>query len=304
MRDLTVSVLQFDVKFGDLKSNLDRALKLMKQASGRGTQVMLLPEMWTLGFDYDSMAKLAPSYVEDALSLLRDMAVKYGSYIVSGTLPESENGAFYNTAFLISPKGELAGKYRKVHLFEGMKEKEFFTPGGEAGVLETSFGKIGIAVCFDIRFPELFRQMALDGAEAIFVPAHFPHPRQQHWEVLLRARAIENQLYVIGCNRVGKEGQKEFFGNSMIVGPYGEIVDEAGEGEEVLTETIDLENVQQMRKMLPTISERRPEAYGTPPVPESDVFESPLEKYRKEKAGLRFKNTVQPMKSRRSADKR
>jgi omega-amidase len=301
MRKITLSAIQFDIKLGDLKGNLERASTLIEKAARRGSEIMVLPEMWTLGFDYDAMSKLPPSYLKDTLDLLSDLAVKSRSYIISGTLPEGSEDRVYNTAFVIDPAGEVVGKYRKVHLFDGMGEKDFFAAGWQEGFCETHLAKLGIAVCYDIRFPELFRQNALHGAEIIFVPAQFPSPRQEHWEVLLRARAIENQLFVVGCNRVGKMKSIEFFGNSMIVGPYGEIIEEAGEGEEVLTEVIDLEKLYEIRKVLPSITERRPDVYGTPTSAGSE-FAPPrqnIKPFMKDKHSLSFKDTIQPMKPRK-----
>ncbi len=300
MRKITISAIQMDIKLGDLKRNVEKSFRLIEKAGERGSNLIVLPEMWPVGFDYASMANLPPSYVDDILSLLADIAYKYKSFIVSGTLCEEAIGKFHNTSYLIDPAGKVAGKYRKVHLFAEIGEKDFFTGGTEPGYWNTHLAKIGIAICYDIRFPELFRQIALKGTEIICIPAQFPHPRLEHWEVLLRARAIENQLFVVGCNRVGKMESIEYFGHSMIIGPYGETIKEGGEGEEVVTEIIDVEKLYEIRKILPSISERSPEVY-----PETSTKEIPLPypttKIRPPEEGtepFKFKNTIQPMKPR------
>jgi predicted amidohydrolase len=302
MRKLTVSAIQTDVKLGDFRANLEKMTSMIEKAGSRGSNLIVLPEMWLLGFDYEAMEETPASDIEDTLNLLGDLAYKFKSFIVSGTLAEVSEGRHYNTSYLIDPSGKVAGKYRKVHLFSEIGEKDFFTPGTEIAHFETHVAKIGIAICYDIRFPELFRKMALRGVEIICVPAQFPHPRLEHWDVLLRSRAIENQLFVVGCNRVGKMKNINYFGHSMIVGPYGEIIEEGGEGEGIITETIDLEKVYEIRKILPSLSQRRPDVYSGNPAPEEPPIPGPQapKPYLppKKHKPFKFKNTIQPMKPR------
>jgi len=294
MREIIVSAVQMDVRLGDLKRNVEKATRMIEKAGSRGSNLIVLPELWPLGFDYEAMANMPPSYIDDILSLLGDMAYKYRAYIVGGSVGEVGDGKFFNTCYLIDPAGNVEGKYRKVHLFKEMGETEFFEPGNTHGFISTHLAKLGIAICYDIRFPELFRRIALAGAEIICVPAQFPYPRQEHWEVLLRARAIENQVFVVGCNRVGKMKNTEFFGRSMIIGPYGETIEQADEGECVITEIIDVDRLYDLRKVLPSIERRRPEAYSSMSSPEEKA-----EPARERKIPpFKFKNTIQPMKPR------
>lgn len=301
MREITVSAIQFDIKLNDLKHNVEKAFGMMERAANQGSNLIVLPEMWPIGFDYEDIQKLPPSYIDDILGLLADLAKKYKLYVVAGTMAETAEGKFYNTSFLVNPAGRPVGKYRKTHLFKEIGEQDFFAPGNDAFCIETEIGKIGIAICYDIRFPELFRQMALSGAEIICVPSQFPHPRLEHWQTLLRARAIENQLFVVGSNRVGRMGNTEYFGHSMIIGPYGEIIAEADEDEEILTETIDIDKMYEVRKVLPSFSERRPDVYpniiseGEKSLP----YAAPSFRTQETKSGpFKFKDTVQPMKPR------
>ena len=261
MKKARVSVIQMDIKLGELRSNLDKALKLTEKALNKDSDLIILPEMWPTGFDYQALESYEPSYYKDILSLIANLADKGKAYIVAGSMAEIEDGNFYNTSFAVDPFGKILGGYRKVHLFKELKEDKFFTPGDKAFAVDTKVGKLGIAVCYDLRFPEIFRTEALAGAEIICVPAEFPKPRLEHWLTLLQARAIENQCFIVGANRVGKTGKIEYFGNSVIFGPYGECLGEAGKKEEVLTADIDLDTVSETRERLPSLRERRPEAY-------------------------------------------
>jgi len=297
MRKATISLVQMDVEFGDFKANVERAFKYLEKAGDRETDIAVLPEMWTHGFDYDSMSKLAPSFTADIVDLLKDIAYKYGMYIVAGTICEVEEARFYNTSYIIGPEKNVIGKYRKVHLLKELGEPDFFSSGYEIPAFETAVGRIGAAICYDIRFPELFRQMAIMGSEIICVPAQFPRPREEHWETLIRARAIENQLFMAAANRVGEMEQLEYFGRSMIVGPYGETIAEGGEKEEVITEIIDIDKMYEVRKFLPTLSERRPDVYEKSPTLSFLNESLPLPQGKKA-APFKFKNTIQPMKPR------
>ena len=302
MRKVTISTIQMDIKLGRLKDNVEKAFNLMERAAEGGSNLIVLPEMWPVGFDYESLGKLPPSYLDDILDLLTDVAGKYKLYIVAGSMCEPEGGKFFNTSYLIGPSGKPAGKYRKTHLFREIGEADFFTAGDAPVCFETSIGKIGIAICYDLRFPELFRAMALSGAEIICVPAQFPEPRLSHWQTLLRARAIENQLFVAASNRVGRTADTEYFGHSMIIGPYGEVLSEAGGNDSVITETVDIDKMYEIRKVLPALSDRRPEVYSNvlleneAPRPSSKIFPEFREK---DMGTFKFKDTIQPMKPRK-----
>jgi predicted amidohydrolase len=143
-----------------------------------------------------------------------------------------------------------------------MKEDLFLKAGNKALLCDTSIGKMGVLICYDIRFPELARRLTLEGAEMLVVPAEWPHPRLDHWRTILKARAIENQLFVMAANRCGKQGMVRFCGNSMIVNPLGEVISEAGEREEAITAEIDLSIVTKYRKDMPALKDRRPEVYA------------------------------------------
>ena len=171
------------------------------------------------------------------------------------------DGKIYNCFALYNPDGKLAGVYRKIHLFRLMAEEQFLAPGPEAVTVDLPWGRVGLAICYDLRFPELFRRYALAGAKLILLPAEWPHPRRTHWRTLLRARAIENQMFVAGCNRVGSSKGSDFFGASALIDPWGEALIEGGEQETLLTLTVDLDQVDAVRKRIPIFEDRRPGLY-------------------------------------------
>ena len=171
------------------------------------------------------------------------------------------DGACGNTCTWHNTTGEHVATYSKLHLFRLMAEEKFLTAGEGPTIVETPWGKMGLAICYDLRFPELFRWYALNGVSAVIIPAEWPHPRLMHWRTLLRARAIENQMFIIACNRVGSKGNDRFFGHSAIVDPWGETIIEGGESEMLLTATVDLASVEAVRKKIPVFADRRPDVY-------------------------------------------
>ncbi|RME35455.1 MAG: carbon-nitrogen family hydrolase, partial [Deltaproteobacteria bacterium] len=167
----------------------------------------------------------------------------------------------FNTSYVVD-NGEVAGSYRKLHLFSVMREDRFLAAGNEAVIVDTSVGRLGLAICYDLRFPELFRKLALGGAEIICLPAEWPKPRQEHWRTLLRARAIENQMFVAACNCCGIQGKLDFFGMSLLIDPWGDVLAEGGETDTVIRADFDLAKMHAFREQIPCFNDRRPEIYG------------------------------------------
>jgi predicted amidohydrolase len=148
-----------------------------------------------------------------------------------------------------------------VHLFSPTKEDRFFLPGREAVVAKTSLGTVGLMICYDLRFPEMCRSLVLKGAQVVAVVAQWPAVRIAHWDILLRARAIENQVYIVGVNRCGKDGDLDYGGHSRIVSPWGEVLARTGKRAATVAATIDLDQVEKIRKKIPCLKERVPEVY-------------------------------------------
>ncbi len=241
-------LVQTDIKLGGKRHNLNRAVKVIKD---NPADLYLFPELFTTGFDYGGIPKLAEELPGETVEKI---AGACSGAIVGGSMLERHDEKFFNTFVLISEEG-LLGSYRKIHPFRS--EGNHLSPGEDARMVETRLGKIGLAVCYDIRFPELFRSLMRFGAEIVLVSAEFPRPRQMHWRTLLRARAIENQFFVLAANRVGSDDEEEYFGGSLAIDPWGEILVEGDGLEEIIGVELDLSLVQKMRRRFPVLRDIR-----------------------------------------------
>jgi len=258
MSSILAAAIQFNVKQGDVDANLARVRGALQRAAAKGANLAVLPEMWSTGFAYRNLNELAQrtaGIVEELLALSRELGL-----VIVGSMPEPNGDKVFNTVFL-ADNGTLAGVYRKIHLFSLLGEDRAFSGGNRWLLAETSIGKIGVIICYDLRFPELSRRLAVEGAQVICVPAQWPKPREEHWRTLIRARAIENQLFVVACNACGPIGKLDFFGMSMIVDPKGEVLAEAGEGEGEIVAPLDLQAMADWRAQIPCFNDRRPELY-------------------------------------------
>ena len=257
-REVKVAAVQFNIRLGDIDANVAHVRKAVARAADQGCRLVVLPEMWNCGFCYQDLLQLAkrtPEVVEEMGRLSSEHGV-----VLAGSLPEPDGQKICNTAYVLD-NGRLAGKYRKIHLFSLMNEDRSFTGGDSWLVADTSVGRIGVAICYDIRFPELTRRLALEGAEIVIVPGEWPKPRQDHWRTLLRARAMENQLFVVAANCRGIQGKLDFFGGSLIVDAKGEIMAEAGYEDCELMATLDFSVMDQWRQQISCFKDRRPECY-------------------------------------------
>jgi len=246
--------LQFDVKYGDITANLDRietGLADIAASCGNITSgIIVLPELWATDFAYDMLPELAGE-TPAILKILQKLAAKYQIYI-AGSLPENKDNSFYNTLFITGSQG-VTGRYRKQRLFNPMQEDTFFTAGQEEPLpIQTDHGPIGALVCYDLRFPELLRKQASHGTDIAIVSAQWPAARIAHWRILLQARAIENQMFIIGANRCGATDNTVFGGHSMIIAPDGSTLLEAGDQEEFKGVLLDLEMVVAARSLFRT----------------------------------------------------
>jgi predicted amidohydrolase len=247
------------IALGDPKKNRERAASLIEEACRRGSKFVVLPELWTTGYSLKNIRELAEPLDEATGTMLLDICSKWKTYVI-GSIAESREGKIFNTATIIGPKG-LLGSYSKVHLFRLLGEHECFTHGNSCSVFQTDFGKVGLALCYDIRFPELTRKLALNKAQILFVPAEWPYLRGAHWELLLKARAIENQIFVVGANRVGSDENNTFFGHSMILDPMGKVLIEGGDTELILTCELDMNLIDKTRSLITCFKDRRPALY-------------------------------------------
>lgn len=257
---ICASAIQFPIVAGDVDANLKQARIAIQRAHTHGAHLAVLPEMWSSGYDYKRLPTLADATPRIAAEL-SELSANLNMVIV-GSMPEKDRGSLYNTAF-IHDRGQEVGRYRKLHLFSPMKEDRFLAPGDTTLVISTSAGRLGVAICYDLRFPEMFRKLALDGAEVVCLPAQWPSPRELHWRTLIRARAIENQFFLLATNSCGQLGSLSFFGMSLIVSPRGEFLAEGGEGATEATALLDFADMNAYRKEIPAWHDRRPEIYGT-----------------------------------------
>lgn len=255
---INAAAIQFTVQQGDVDANLSYVREALARVAGQGANLAVLPEMWSSGFDYRNLNALAlrtAGIVEELLELSRRLKL-----VIVGSLPEPNGDKVFNTIYLVD-NGVLAGVYRKIHLFSLLGEDRAFSGGDRWLLADTSLGKIGVIICYDLRFPELSRRLAIEGAQVICVPAQWPKPRQEHWRTLLRARAIENQLFVVSCNACGIIGKLDFFGMSMIINPKGEVLAEAGEEQGEISAGLEMREMIDWRAQIPCFSDRRPECY-------------------------------------------
>lgn len=255
-----IALLQVDVSDEEsVAHRMDRVSQLVLEQAGK-CDLAILPELWPVGAFND--AELRPNAESrDGLFVQRmqRLALETGIWLHAGSFVElHDNDKLSNTSLVIKPSGEIATFYRKIHLFGFDKgEAIMLSRGHDAVILEDSpVGRAGIATCYDLRFPELFRELSNKSAQSYLLCSGWPTPRINHWRVLIQARAIENQAWFIACNEVGRNGDYILGGNSMVVSPKGDIVAIAGEAEEVLYADIDIELVEQWRSDFPILRDR------------------------------------------------
>jgi omega-amidase len=253
------AALQFPIRMGDVKANASRAFALLQDAAKGGVALCVLPEMWSTGFSYDNLKTLAGTTPRILYDLRRFAADK--RVVIAGSLPERSGRAVYNTLYLINSTGAITGEYRKTHLFSPSGEHLHFRKGTAASVAHTSVGTIGPQICYDIRFPELSRKYYAEGATLFCVPAQWPAARKAHWDLLTVARAVENQLFVVAANAVGRSGEFQYSGGSVIVSPWGERLAQGGEDESIVIATIDPARVEDARRRIPCAQDRNERAY-------------------------------------------
>jgi omega-amidase len=263
---ITVSVAQLAVARSEWERNLEKGAAVIAEAARRGSDLVCFPEMWTTGFDWEANKRLAPEH-EKAKDRVASLAREHRIWVSGSMLSLNEDGTVSNTHRLFDPDGATRGTYSKAHLFSMMNEHLHEKAGESLCVVDAPWGLTALSVCYDIRFPELFRSYALKGAVLTLSPMAFPYPRLSHWKVLVRARAIENQMFMVGPNQVGSEefgadGVATYFGASVIIDPWGGTVIEAGEtGEMLLTATIDTAQAAEVREKMKVLSDRRPDLY-------------------------------------------
>lgn len=257
---MKVALIQMDVALGRPTENRARAADLVRQAA-MDADLVVLPEMWTTGYCLSELSgNLADREGKPTDAMLADLARECGVFL-AGSRAVERAGRVFNLATVHGPDGKLLAEYAKIHLVPMMEEPLHLSPGDRFAVADVDGVRCGLAICYDLRFPEMFRTLALDGAAVMIIPAEWPAVRLHHWRTLMQARAIENQCFVLGCNRVGSDGKNDFPGHSMVIDPWGNVLAEGDEDECIIYATIDLAQVAEVRTRVPVFKDRRPDLY-------------------------------------------
>ena len=259
--EITIALAQMAVAMGRPKTNQRVAQSLAAQAVAQGADLLLLPELWVTGYDLDQIREYASPLDSGHFALMAELAQTHQLYVAGTALETNPDGRPFNTAALYGPDGNRVGAYRKVHLWAPLGEVEQMTRGDALPAFDLPWGRVAMAICYDLRFPELWRRLADAGAQLILIPAEWPVPRVEHWRLLLRARAMENQLFVAGCNRAGADADGEFGGHSAVVDPWARVLVEGGSEPGLFVTTIQMDDVTRARQMFPFLADRRPEVY-------------------------------------------
>jgi omega-amidase len=260
MQTLTVALAQMDIALGDPAANLAAVRTYAQTAAARRADLLVLPELWSTGYDLERAGELADTLGEGIFAALGEIARTQHIMIAGSTLARRA-GRPTNTATLYAADGGLLADYSKIHLFGLMDEDHYLAAGQAAPVFDLPWGRSALAICYDLRFPELFRSYATRGAGVILLPSEWPHPRLEHWRTLVQARAIENQCFLVACNRVGADRNNRFCGHSLVVDPWGTTITEGGEDAELLLASLDLAAVAAVRERMSVLRDRRPELY-------------------------------------------
>ena len=269
MNKLKVGLIQMKVE-ENKKQNLLKASQLVSEISIEKPDIVILPEMFSCPYDSRNFPLYAEEEGDYSFNFLSNIAKTNSIYLIAGSIPEKEGEKIYNTSYVFNRQGKKIGRHRKIHLFDidiknkqKFKESDTLSSGNEVTVFDTEFGKIGLCICYDFRFPELARLMVNKGAKAIIVPASFNMTTgPAHWHIMFRSRSIDNQVYTIGCSPSRDYNSSYIsYGHSLIASPFGEILCELDEKENLITYSIDLDYVDQVREELPLLHHRRNDLY-------------------------------------------
>jgi len=254
---MKVASIQVEIK--DTESKEQRIERVEAMLDGlAGTDLILLPEIWATGyFSFDRYHAEAEPLDGPYVERFAKKAKALQTHLFAGSFVEKDGDSYYNTSLFFNPEGDLIGTYRKIHLFRyGSAEGQLLTPGKEISVVKTPFGNVGLATCYDLRFPELFRKQVDMGAEILLITSGWPHQRLAHWNLFNQARALENQCYLISSNCVGTTKNVVMGGHSQIVDPWGVTIASAGEHETILKAEIDLQQISHIREVFPQLKHR------------------------------------------------
>lgn len=259
---MKISCIQMNVKLGQPLENHREAEQLIRKAALEKPDVILLPELWDVGFfPKENLKELADADCKRVISHIGALARELGINIVAGSVACLRGNQVYNTACVFDREGTLIAQYDKTHLFSPMGEDDYFAKGHHICRFQMDGHDVGILICYDIRFPELTRAMTVPGLELLFMVSQWPDVRVPHLRVLTQARAIENQMYLACCNACGRAGETQYGGNSSVIDPWGNVLALGGENQEIVTADCDFSVTEKIRQSMHIFSDRRPDIY-------------------------------------------
>ena len=258
---MKLALIQLHVISGDPAANIARATEMVREAAAGQPDLILLPEVWNTGVPADPAVPGADDNGAPAALAMRELAAELGIPIAAGSVADRRDGAVRNTAYVFDRTGSELARYDKIHLIGLMGEDKIYAPGDRPRLFDLPGLSCGLMICYDLRFPELARALALADARLLLVPAAWPKPRLHPWRTLVQARALENQVFLAAANCAGPSGPYDFFGHSLVADPLGNILAEADESEQILFADIDLSACQEVRRTMDLLSDRRPECY-------------------------------------------
>ena len=252
------------------KENISKAKDMIREAAQKGANLVILPEIFNSPYNNSSFPVYAEEFPGETSLEMMKIAKECSIVLVAGSIPEKEGDSIFNTCYVYNESGEVIGRHRKIHLFDinikggqYFKESDVLTAGKDFTVVDTKFGKIGIAICYDVRFPEYFRILSEMGAELVALPAAFNMTTgPAHWEISLRMRAVDNQIYMAAASPARDESQSYVsYANSMIVDPWGKVLENADTDEKIIYSDIDRKRVYEIREQLPLLKHLRKDLY-------------------------------------------
>jgi len=268
--ELKVGICQIKVE-KDKQAGLNKAEAMITEAVKAGANLVALPEMFNCPYQNELFAAYAETEKNSpTINRLSDLAQRNNCYLIGGSIPEADGGKIYSSSYVFDRSGRIIAKHRKMHMFDidvpgeiVFKESAALTPGDQITVFETEYGKMGVAICYDMRFPEVFRLMADRGAKVVFVPMALNMTTgPAHQELLIRCRAVDNQLFAVGISPARDESAAYVaYGHSLAVDPWGDVLGDAGTTESVLVVTLRMDRIQECRKRFPILEHRRKDLY-------------------------------------------
>lgn len=259
---MKVSCIQPDLRFRDVQSNFALVAELIHDTVKKEeSDVVVLPETWSTGYCPREIMSFCEADGEQSKRTFSLLARELNVNIVAGSVVTRKNGKIYNTAYVFDRKGDLVAEYDKTHLFTPMDEHKYFEYGTKSVIFELDSHKCGIAICYDIRFPEFIRTLALNGTEMLFIVAQWPDKRVEHLKILSQARAIENQMFVAVCNSCSEADGIRFGGNSAVIDPWGNVLATAGENSGIITADCDFSVISSIRNTISVFNDRKSDIY-------------------------------------------